>query len=55
VRLEAVMAGDPTEASEAERDMIRRQLTFLRTTEAIEGLIARLRADTDISVDENRL
>lgn len=55
VRLEAVIAGDPTEASESERDMIRRQLTFLRTTEAVEGLIARLRADTDISVDENRL
>jgi peptidyl-prolyl cis-trans isomerase D len=55
VRLEAVTAGDPTEASESERDMIRRQLTFLRTTEAVEGLIARLRADTDISVDENRL
>ncbi|RFF29343.1 hypothetical protein DZC52_13660 [Wenzhouxiangella sediminis] len=55
VRLEGVRAGNPAEASETERDMMRRQLRSTRTQEALEGLIARLREETEISVVEDRL
>jgi len=55
VRLEAVQPGNPAEAGESERDLIRRQLQASRTQEAIEGLLARLRAEADISVVVERL
>lgn len=54
-RLEDVEAGNPAEASETERDMMRRQLRSTRTQEAIDGLLARLREETKISVVEERL
>lgn len=55
VRLEDVKPGNPTEAGESEREMMRRQLRSTRTQEALEGLLARLREETDISVVEDRL
>lgn len=53
--LEDVQAGNPAEASETERDMMRRQLRSTRTQEAIDGLLARLREETKIRVVEERL
>lgn len=55
VRLEAVQPGNPAEAGESEREMMRNQLRMTRTQEALEGLLARLREETDISVVEERL
>ncbi|WP_376690083.1 SurA N-terminal domain-containing protein [Wenzhouxiangella sp. EGI_FJ10409] len=55
VRLEGVTAGDPAEASDSEREMMRRQLRMTRTQEAIEGLLSRLRQETEITVVEDRL
>jgi len=55
VRLEDVQPGNPAEAGESEREAMRRQLRMTRTQEAIEGMLARLREDTDISVIEERL
>src|SRR5699024_1336855 len=55
VRLEQVRPGDPTEASDSEREMIRRQIRSSRAQEAIEGLIAQLREQTTVSVVEERL
>jgi hypothetical protein len=54
-RLEAVEEGNPAEAGETERDMIRRQMRMTRTQEAIDGLLQRLRNETEISVVEDRL
>jgi peptidyl-prolyl cis-trans isomerase D len=54
-RLEGVQPGNPAESGESERDMMRRQLRMTRTQEAIEGLVARLREETDVSVVEDRL
>ncbi len=55
VRLEEVQSGDPAAASDNERDMLRRALRTTRTQEAIEGLLAGLREETEIRVIENRL
>lgn len=55
VRLEDVQPGDPSTASESERDLVRRQLRFMRMNEEVEGLVARLREETEISVVEDRL
>lgn len=55
VRLEGVKSGDPAAASDSERDMMRRQLRNTRTQEALEGLLASLREETDINVVEDRL
>lgn len=55
VRLEAVRSGNPAEAGDSERQMMRRQLRSVRSNEALEGLLARLRDDADISVAEDRL
>src|SRR5699024_1586483 len=54
-RLEGVQAGNPAEAGETERDMMRRQLLATRTREALDGLLAELREETKISVVEERL
>jgi peptidyl-prolyl cis-trans isomerase D len=55
VRLEAVQPGNPAEAGESEREMVRRQIRMSRTQEALEGLLTRLREETEISVVEDRL
>ncbi|HLR87368.1 MAG TPA: SurA N-terminal domain-containing protein [Wenzhouxiangella sp.] len=55
VRLEGVTSGNPSEADETTRDMVRRQLQMMRSQEAVEGLLAQLRDSTKISVDESRL
>lgn len=55
VRLEAVTEGNPATAGEQERDMMRRQIRFVRLNDEISGLIDRLREDTDIQVVEDRL
>jgi peptidyl-prolyl cis-trans isomerase D len=55
VRLDAVRAGDPAAASEAERNMARQQIQFSRMGYEIAGLIEWLREDTRIRVVEERL
>ena len=55
VRLEAVTAGDPAAASEAERNMVRQQIQFSRMGYEISGLIDWLREDTRVRVVEERL
>ncbi|NBB92694.1 MAG: hypothetical protein GVY32_05960 [Gammaproteobacteria bacterium] len=55
VRLESVQPGDPAAAGDSERDMVRRQLRFSRMNEEVEGLVARLREEADVSVVEERL
>ncbi|NEZ04226.1 hypothetical protein G4Y73_08695 [Wenzhouxiangella sp. XN201] len=55
VRLEAVQPGDPSATGESERDLVRRQLQFMRMNEEVEGLLTRLREQTDINVIEDRL
>lgn len=55
VRLEAVTEGNPATAAEQERDMMRRQIRFVRLNDEISGLIDGLREDTDIQVVEDRL
>lgn len=55
VRLESVADGNPAAASEQERDMMRRQLRFVRLNDEISGLIDRLREEIDVQVVEDRL
>lgn len=55
VRLEAVTEGNPATAGEEERDMMRRQVRFVRLNDEISGLIERLREEADIQVVEDRL
>ncbi|QKK02274.1 MAG: hypothetical protein HND55_06190 [Pseudomonadota bacterium] len=55
VRLEAVQPGNPAEASDSERDLVRRQIQFGRATYERTGLLDWLRDNTEISVIEDRL
>lgn len=55
VRLQAVMPGNPVEASEIERMMARQQLLFSRMDAEVSGLVEYLRASTEIRVIEDRL
>ncbi|MFW5926893.1 MAG: hypothetical protein ACOCSR_02485, partial [Wenzhouxiangella sp.] len=55
VRLEAVNEGNPADAGEEEREMMRRQLRFMRLNEELAGLIDWLRENTDVQVVEDRL
>ncbi|MFP4209277.1 MAG: SurA N-terminal domain-containing protein [Wenzhouxiangella sp.] len=55
VRLEAVRPGNPVEATEQERDLIKQQIRFGRANEEIMGLLAYLRENTEIQVVEDRL
>ena len=55
VRLEAVRPGNPVEATQQERDLMRQQIRFLQSSEEIDGLVAYLRANTTIRVVEDRL
>ncbi len=54
-RLEAVMSGNPAEASEAERRSARQQLQFSRMGQEMAGLVDYLRDQADIRVVEDRL
>jgi len=54
-RLDAVVDGDPSAASEAERDGIRQQLRFVSSDYEIAGLVEYLRDTTDIVVLDDRL
>lgn len=55
VRLDSVTPGNPGEASEAQRASARQQLRFARSDYEIAGLVEYLRANTEISVVEERL
>lgn len=55
VRLESVTPGDPAASDEAQRRSARQQLQFNRSNQEIAGLMAWLRANTDIRVVEERL
>ncbi|MEE4637550.1 MAG: SurA N-terminal domain-containing protein [Wenzhouxiangella sp.] len=55
VRLEAVRPGNPVEATEQERNLVRQQIRFRQANEEVLGLLAYLRQNTDIQVVEDRL
>lgn len=55
VRLEAVRSGNPAEATEQERDLMRQQIRFRQANEEVMGLLAYLRENTEIRVVEDRL
>jgi len=55
VRLEGVQPGNPAEASDSERDLVRRQMQFGRAAYERTGLLDWLRDNTEISVIEDRL
>ena len=55
VQLEAVRAGNPVEASEQERQLVRQQIRFTRANEELGGLIEHLRDKTRIRVVEERI
>jgi len=55
VRLDSVTPGDPAAAEDAQRQMARRQIELLRANREFEGLLAWLRANTEINVVEDRL
>lgn len=54
-RLEAVVDGDPSAASELERNSIRQQLRFVSSDYEIAGLLEYLRDNTEITVLDDRL
>ncbi|MGK7295586.1 MAG: SurA N-terminal domain-containing protein [Candidatus Wenzhouxiangella sp. M2_3B_020] len=55
VRLDDVTAGDPASAGDAQRQSARRQIALVRSNREFEGLLEWLRANTEISVVEDRL
>jgi peptidyl-prolyl cis-trans isomerase D len=55
VSLQAVQSGNPVEATEQERDLIRQQIRFRQANEEVLGLLAYLRDNTEIRVVEDRL
>ncbi|NDY97089.1 SurA N-terminal domain-containing protein [Wenzhouxiangella limi] len=55
VRLEGVQPGNPVEAAQEERDLMRQQIRFRQSNEEVLGLLAYLRENTDIQVVEDRL
>ncbi len=55
VSLEAVQPGNPVEATEQERDLMRQQIRFRQANEEVLGLLAYLRENTEIQVVEDRL
>jgi peptidyl-prolyl cis-trans isomerase D len=55
VSLESVQPGNPVEATEQERDLIRQQIRFRQANEEVLGLLAYLRENTEIRVVEDRL
>ncbi len=55
VRLNSITSGDPSSASEAERERISQQLQRSLVSEEQAGLLAQLRDEYDITVYEDRL
>jgi len=55
VSLQAVQPGNPVEATEQERDLMRQQIRFRQANEEVLGLLAFLRENTEIRVVEDRL
>ncbi|MDT8410473.1 MAG: SurA N-terminal domain-containing protein [Wenzhouxiangellaceae bacterium] len=55
VRLESVVPGDPEAADESQRQSARRQIEFARSSAEVQGLVQWLRANTEVSVVEDRL
>ncbi len=55
VRLDSVTPGNPGDATDAERARARQQLRFARSDNEVAGLVEYLRANTEISVVEDRL
>ncbi len=55
VELDEVLPGDPALADDAQRRSARQQIEFSRSSREFEGLLAWLRANTEIQVVEDRL
>lgn len=55
VALRGVTPGDPSEADEAQRNGARQQLQFAAVGREVQGLLAWLRANTEINVADERL
>ena len=55
VALRDVTPGDPSEADEAQRNGARQQLQFAAVGREVQGLLAWLRANTEINVADERL
>ncbi|MBY6203923.1 SurA N-terminal domain-containing protein [Halomonas denitrificans] len=55
VALRGVTPGDPAEADEAQRNGARQQLQFAAVGREVQGLLAWLRANTEINVADERL
>lgn len=55
IRLESVTSGIPAEATENQRRSARQQIEFMHRGYELNGLIAHLRANTEIRVIEDRL
>lgn len=53
--LSAVTPGDPSDADDAQRNGARQQLQFASTGREVQGLLAWLRANTEITVVDERL
>ena len=55
VRLDEVVPGNPAEADEARRSSARQQIVFSRAGREVRGLLEWLRANTEITVAEERI
>jgi peptidyl-prolyl cis-trans isomerase D len=55
VRLDEVSPGDPAEVADPQRQMARQQIALVRANREFDGLLEWLRANTEISVVEDRL
>ncbi|MEM7054948.1 MAG: SurA N-terminal domain-containing protein [Pseudomonadota bacterium] len=55
VRLDDVVAGNPTDADDAQRQSASLQISMTRTNQEVQGLLEWLRANTEINVVEDRL
>ena len=55
VRLDDVVAGDPADADDAQRQSASLQISMNRSSQEVQGLLEWLRANTEITVVEDRL
>jgi peptidyl-prolyl cis-trans isomerase D len=55
VELRSVAPGDPSEAEEAQREAARQQIRFAQAGREVQGMLAWLRANTEINVADERL
>ena len=55
IRLDDVVAGDPADADDAQRQSASLQISMNRSSQEVQGLLEWLRANTEITVVEDRL